>query len=844
MSMIWWSGVVEDRNDPEKLGRCRVRIFGWHTDDIQLLPTNVLPWALPMQPITSAATSGVGTTPVGIVTGSWVVGFFLDGDEGQKPVIMGTIAGKPSASVEASIKKKQSQVLQGVLKDERGNVVVDEMGNPIQNIDQVVYERDSLKPLKSQDLAKLFDSLGNKLSSGSYSYVSSTGDLGKYQFSASTLIDLGYVKRPLGGIITNSILDDNTLWVNRDGIGSKNNFLSSDTIQESAMFEYTKANYNTLVRLGKIKETDEYPIVGGLLAVAHVMGPKNADKLDKKNAAGEKAEDYFVLGNSILGGNSKEFIRAYQEAGNFLPETSSLNNEDLAKIRGFQDPNKKYPKYEYLGLSDLNKLATGDRSHLSFQIKENKKIEKIPLARTEQTWDEPEPGYGGHYPYNQVIETEAGHVIEIDSTPNAERLHIFHKAGTYIEIDVNGSMVRKVVGENYEVMDRNNFVYVKGAQCLTVEGKTSILVKDDATIEVEGDVSVTGHGDTLVQSAGSVAVSSESAIITTKKGMDIVSEGTINMQGKDINFYAKDGAVTIKASKDLSLQSGRAYQISIKGGISLLLDALSIRSKMGATSIGALALSILKIPSKKTPNTTQIPVLQRKALNDDSFLFDSGETGSADYSASRVASGDISNNILLQATSSDLSSTRSFRSARSVVEVSEVGCEICNKFNNSFPRSFKISKNFTLGNMLVGKYGTALQAQRNLQEKDIVCNMIQLAENCLEPIRAKYPDLIISSGFRSGESSSDHNIGAAVDLVWPNRKLSEIKSIADWIVGNVPYRQVLLEYELYEGSNKIRVAWIHLAFLSKNGTLVQSTRAPVQTFVNHQSKYNTLVNLA
>ena len=43
MSMIWWSGVVEDRDDPEKLGRCRVRIFGWHTDDVQLLPTNVLP---------------------------------------------------------------------------------------------------------------------------------------------------------------------------------------------------------------------------------------------------------------------------------------------------------------------------------------------------------------------------------------------------------------------------------------------------------------------------------------------------------------------------------------------------------------------------------------------------------------------------------------------------------------------------------------------------------------------------------------------------------------------------------------------------------------------------------
>jgi len=28
---IWWHGVVEDRKDPLMIGRCRVRILGWHT---------------------------------------------------------------------------------------------------------------------------------------------------------------------------------------------------------------------------------------------------------------------------------------------------------------------------------------------------------------------------------------------------------------------------------------------------------------------------------------------------------------------------------------------------------------------------------------------------------------------------------------------------------------------------------------------------------------------------------------------------------------------------------------------------------------------------------------------
>jgi hypothetical protein len=130
-NLTWWTGVVEDRNDPEKLGRCRVRIFGYHIDDTNILPTGDLPWALPIQPITSAATSGVGNSPVGIVPGSWVVGFFLDGEDAQQPVIMGTIAGKPSINRETTSKIKQTRELNNVLKDSNGNTVYDNDGEPI-----------------------------------------------------------------------------------------------------------------------------------------------------------------------------------------------------------------------------------------------------------------------------------------------------------------------------------------------------------------------------------------------------------------------------------------------------------------------------------------------------------------------------------------------------------------------------------------------------------------------------------------------------------------------------------------------------------------------------------------
>jgi len=95
---VWWQGVVEDRVDPLKLGRCRVRILGYHTDNKQEgvgIPTADLPWATPSQPITSAAMNGIGTTPMGPVEGTWVFGFFRDGKNAQEPVIIGTFGGIP-----------------------------------------------------------------------------------------------------------------------------------------------------------------------------------------------------------------------------------------------------------------------------------------------------------------------------------------------------------------------------------------------------------------------------------------------------------------------------------------------------------------------------------------------------------------------------------------------------------------------------------------------------------------------------------------------------------------------------------------------------------------------------
>ena len=92
---VWFVGVVEDRLDPKFLGRLKVRCLGYHTENLNKLPTADLPWSHVLNPITSATVSGVGQSPLGAVEGSWVMGYFRDGGAAQEAVIMGTLPGVP-----------------------------------------------------------------------------------------------------------------------------------------------------------------------------------------------------------------------------------------------------------------------------------------------------------------------------------------------------------------------------------------------------------------------------------------------------------------------------------------------------------------------------------------------------------------------------------------------------------------------------------------------------------------------------------------------------------------------------------------------------------------------------
>tara|TARA_B100000900_G_scaffold230565_1_gene195793 strand:+ start:986 stop:1498 length:513 start_codon:yes stop_codon:yes gene_type:complete len=87
----WYTGLIEDIDDPLILNRVKVRCIGFHSMDKAVLPTADLPWATVIMPNTAASYQGVGANHH-LEVGSWVVGFFRDGTSAQDPMVMGSIA--------------------------------------------------------------------------------------------------------------------------------------------------------------------------------------------------------------------------------------------------------------------------------------------------------------------------------------------------------------------------------------------------------------------------------------------------------------------------------------------------------------------------------------------------------------------------------------------------------------------------------------------------------------------------------------------------------------------------------------------------------------------------------
>lgn len=111
------------------------------------------------------------------------------------------------------------------------------------------------------------------------------------------------------------------------------------------------------------------------------------------------------------------------------------------------------------------------------------------------SWSEPETPYNTVYPYNQVLGTESGHYLEFDDSPGSERVHLYHRSGTFFEIHQDGSKVDKVSKNKYSIVMGDDNVYVMGDCSITVQGNAKVYVQQNCNLKVDGnlDFNVAGN---------------------------------------------------------------------------------------------------------------------------------------------------------------------------------------------------------------------------------------------------------------------------------------------------------------------------------------------------------------
>lgn len=407
---VWWIGVVEDRQDPLYLGRCRVRIYGWHTDNKIDMPTSELPWCTPIQPITSAAMTGVGTSPLGPVEGTWVVGFYRDGDSAQEPMMFGTLGGIPD---------QQALVATGFF-DPRGDPTYDPIVATGFLVQAKVEDR-SRWPRDPHYNNSVYKKDG-------------TGSVIERRPSPSTFPDIRYLGEP------------------------------------------------TTPRLSR-GEADSTAVI-------------------------RTSEDGQNKGQTIIELKQKR-----------------LRQTGIPRAKGGAEEKV----FEY---------------------------------------NEPTSFYDAVYPYNHVHTSESGHVIEVDDTPEAERLHWFHRSGTNIEIGPDGTRYEVNVNDKYDSIFKNRFTHVNGDDVLTIDKGLEIFTgakgsKDGSFfVKAYGGITLDAMQNDIFMSGISITMSTDNFTFD-----NFVTEIESEIFTSNNSFFTVNAAASITmTSEGPSILRGKSVELESTAG--------------------------------------------------------------------------------------------------------------------------------------------------------------------------------------------------------------------------------------------------------------------------------------
>ena len=808
MNNNFFFGCVESRNDELKLGRYKVRVVGIHTEDKSKLPTSDLPWATCLQPTTSAAMSGIGQNP-GLVNGSWVMVVFTS-DDFQVPIILGSIAGIPGRPgqetsqdginvpppEEATPTEKKIGVAEGVYKPE-----VLSTGSPyLGSLTEAQY---------NQLVARV------RMIESSNNYSSNTnplGYVGAYQFGAAALEDLGYIKAETWSKLRKNaiILNDKNNWTGKDGCISKDAFFALPASQDKCFLLYAQRSYKLMLKKGQVGATTDPRVLAGLIGAAHNQGTGCISSLLRgvttKDGNGMTAQAYY----------DKCYAAIIVEAGqqtNTTPSTVESNpkpipnEENLVPPKnkitanrsiGFSDPEGKYPSiYDE---ADTNRLVRGQNiSSTIVEIKENERVKNVPIGISEKSWSQPSIQYSAQYPYNHANVSESGHVFEMDDTLNAERVHLYHRTGTFVEIDQGGNQVNKIVGHGVEIIEKDGYITVKGNCHINVNGSCTI------------------NADTLYLESPKINIKSENVKWSTKTfSLRAEEEFTVEC-GKTITMNATEKLHAAGKTGAFLLSGSGNTNISAKGNVNVVGTRINLNSgSIDGTSPGVYSNIVGFSGDVMNISSVSRSDIQSCQLDEHPYatVINADENAESAPTTAPAALPEPP--------------------AAPPAPISNSACPI---FDLTLGDSIQLSPNYKLKDMCKDG-GFNFSGQHNLTSQQILCNLSQLCLNVVEPLRVIYgKSLKINSCFRPAGSPvsksngpSQHELGQAVDVGFLDitssgaARKTEYFNRANSVVTQVSYDKFLFETR---GANSV---WIHISYRKDNN------RKQVFTFVNDVNK--------
>ena len=461
---VWWQGVVEDRHDPLYLGRCKIRVLGWHSENKNDQPTAGLPWAYPVAPITSASQTGVGSTPLGPVEGTWVIGFYRDGEDGQEPMFFGTIGGIPEL-------------------DAKG----------INNDGTETGGRGFLDP---------------RLEGGDVGHPMFPDEGGKRDLFYNPVADL--VPREPATIIHNANPDP------------------SEDVQTVAV--------------------------------------------SAKTTLEKKSEVRSMIGTTGPNTTTPPFtVKVVEQPLRSTYPDTGLANTSLSTTRNL----------DYLKEPTTNRLARGIRgntdtsdprvSGIVFEKMENRKAGQMHIPTADgKSWSEPPSPWQAIYPYNHVHQTESGHVIEMDDTPNRERLHWYHRTGTFTEIHPVGIKVDKIVNNYYNIILGAKYTHIEAGDYTTIDGSQENYILGNKVDKVDGDYSVAiKRGRFNVNNTlGAINLIAAKMTLRASETLTLSANNVIIEKKSSASSETTTGDSKVTVGGKLTYQTG-SYSLNAQGSIGM-----------------------------------------------------------------------------------------------------------------------------------------------------------------------------------------------------------------------------------------------------------------------------------